>query len=295
MRDGTNGEGAMEMKLVDLCMGLLRIMLAFMGTALLYYAMGYVRAGNFKEDCQGVSEFAAEKMRQSRRRGIHYETVGKFMNSTGIIGAFGGGITPFHYIGFKGAMALFWAFLGMRLHILCAVPFGILGFRVPDVIAARSNHRDNENMMEDIKNLYDILYIQTRSGEHITTVLSDSYLYVKNKRLKRGLQEMSSMISGRHDIEEAILKFQAKFENDYINALVISILQSLKTGRSSQMFEDMSRQIEGIDRAIVIREKQNIQNTVLLFQVLVYLAIIVTVVYLTVLGASKALNFQTGG
>ena len=154
-----------------------------------------------------------------------------------------------------------------------------IGFKIINIILNISNKSDNEDMLRDIKTLYDTLKIQTNAGVFITQILQESYLFVKNKRLKLALQEMNRTIIVRNDIEYGLEEFSVKFKNPYIDMLVMTIEQSLQTGQGGQMLADISSQMSDVEHAINITEKDKLENKILMLQLALYAGILVTTVY----------------
>lgn len=272
--------------------GICRLLLLAASGGLAAQAYGRIRDGTLERGKASAGKRVARALAGGRGGVSRYEAMSRFLKANGAAYMFRGKVNPVTYLAINIALSAAGLFIGFRFHALLSLPGALAGFKFMDFVIWQSNKRDNENMLEDVKNLYDILRIQTKAGEHITTALADCYAAVKNPRLKKALQELTSTISGKHDIEEALGDFQGKFANEYIDALVISISQSLKTGQAAQMFEDMSNQIEGIDRAILLKEKQQVQNKVLLFQVLIYMGILATVVYTAMSGSGGAFQFN---
>ena len=168
------------------------------------------------------------------------------------------------------------------------LPVGYFGL---DFIINQSDKSDNIKMLDDIKNVYDTLRIQTKAGVYITSVITDCYLVVQNKRLKKAFLKLTSDIVAKNDIESALDDFRNKFNNEYIDTLVIIIKQSMKTGQASRMFDDIRNQITDIESAMVMHEKTSIQSKITFCQILLYVAIIVVSLYIAVVTLASGLLF----
>jgi tight adherence protein C len=153
-----------------------------------------------------------------------------------------------------------------------------------------SDKSDNEKMLADIENVYDVLRIQTKAGVYITSVLTDCYLVVRNKRLKSAFLKLTSDIAAKNDIESALNDFKSKFRNEYIDTLVIIVKQSMQTGQASKIFDDIREQIADIDAAMLIAEKERINRQIITVQLILYFAIIAVAVFITYISLISGLS-----
>ena len=69
--------------------------------------------------------------------------------------------------------------------------------------------------------------------------------------------------------------FNSNFNNIYIDMLVMTIEQSLKSGQTIQMFDDIARQIRQVEYALYEKEKRRSENKMLAYQLAVYFAILI--------------------
>ena len=90
---------------------------------------------------------------------------------------------------------------------------------------------------------------------------------------------MNRTIIVRNDIEYGLEEFSVKFKNPYIDMLVMTIEQSLQTGQAGQMLADISSQMSDVEHAINIKEKDKLENKILMLQLALYAGILVTTVY----------------
>ena len=200
-------------------------------------------------------------------------------------------MTPLMYASLKVFFAVFFMIVGLQDSLLLGMLLLVLGYSLLDIVANISNKSDNDNMLDDIKNVYDTLRIQTKAGVYITQVITDCYLVVQNKRLKIAFLRLTSDIAAKNDLEEALDTFRSKFDNEYINTLVVVIKQSMKTGQASKMFEDIRAQIADIEAAMMEAEKARIKTMITVCQVLLYVAIISVSLYVAVQSLSTGLTF----
>lgn len=233
----------------------------------------------------------ADRMRQSKIRSFNYDALQEYINKSGLAYMTGNKITPVSYMVLKLSFALLGFIGGVQENVLLGLVFMLVGYIALDFILNESNKSDNGNMLKDIKAIYDSLRIRTKAGVYITVVLTDSYLIVENKRLKKALLELANDIIAKNDMETSLDNFRGKFDNEYINTLVTIVKQSFKTGQAAKMFEDIREQIEDIEEALVIREKQKIRTQIITVQVMVYTSIVAVSIFLAFKSLSEGLQF----
>ncbi len=162
----------------------------------------------------------------------------------------------------------------------------IIGAFVPALVLKANNNQDNTNMLDSIKQIYDTLRIQLSNDIYVTDALQECYISTTHPRLKAAFYELLTEIHAKSDLDQAVDNFNSKFNNPYIDALSMSIRQSLLTGNISKIFNDISKQMDAIDQAILLREEDKAKRLNTIVQSLVYLGILTTVFYFAILAAS---------
>ena len=170
-------------------------------------------------------------------------------------------------------------YLDFTYSIIVGIFTGIAGFFVFDLLLNVSDESDNEEMISDIHTIFNILRIQTRAGVFLSESLSECYLSVKNDRLKTALLEMTNKIAVTNDLETAIEEFNAKFNNSYIDTLCITLRQAQTSGKSLKLLEDLSKQIEDIQLAANIRERERMDTKVQVFELIVFVDLLAIVLF----------------
>lgn len=224
-------------------------------------------------------QFLTENMKRAKGKSFNYDYMDAFINKYGVNFMIKG-ITPVGYVALKLIASLFVMLVTMHENVVLGLAFGPACYFILDFIFIESNKSDNKMMLEDIKNVYDTLRIQIKAGVYITSVLTDCYLVVKNKRLKKAFLELTSDIAAKNDLEDSLDRFTYKFDNQYIDNLATVIKQSMTTGQAGKMFDDIKGQINDIENAMVEAEKQKINTQIIIVQALMYVAILVSTVYL---------------
>ena len=229
-------------------------------------------------------------MKASTIKSFNYDAVEQYINSSGLAYMTNYKMTPLMYIMLRIVLALFIMILGLQFNLFAGLALLPIGYFGLDFIINMSDKADNDKMLADIEDVYDTLRIQTKAGVYITSVLTDCYLVVKNKRLKSAFLKLTSDIAAKNDIDTALDDFRGKFRNEYIDTLVIIIKQSMQTGQAAKMFDDIREQIADIDAAMLINEKNSINSKIIFVQMIVYVAIIVVAVYITFISITSGLN-----
>lgn len=224
-------------------------------------------------------QFLTENMKRAKGKSFNYDYMDAFINKYGVNFMIKG-ITPVGYVALKLVASVFVMIVTMHENVVLGLAFGPACYFILDFIFIESNKSDNKMMLEDIKNVYDTLRIQIKAGVYITSVLTDCYLVVKNKRLKKAFLELTSDIAAKNDLEDSLDRFTYKFDNQYIDNLATVIKQSMTTGQAGKMFDDIKGQINDIENAMVEAEKQRINTQIITVQALMYVAILVSTVYL---------------
>lgn len=207
-----------------------------------------------------------------------YEKVEEFLSKNGVNHMFGK-IEPTQYILFKLISALILLALILPVDKISAVLMSLGMLILPDIILKISNESDNDEIIKDLKRVYDTLKIQTKSGVFITNALTECYLTVTNTRLKNALLELTNSIMLKSNISEAIEKFNSQFDNEYIDTFCIVIKQSIESGKSAQLLDDLSNQISDIQEALQLKHQRRIDSKSEMLQLLLYIGVIGIVLF----------------
>lgn len=229
-------------------------------------------------------------MKASTIKSFNYDAVEQYINSSGLAFMTNYKMTPLLYVLFRILLGIFLMIVGLQENLIMGLALLPIGYFGLDFIINMSDKADNDKMLADIEDVYDTLRIQTKAGVYITSVLTDCYLVVKNKRLKSAFLKLTSDIAAKNDIDTALDDFRGKFRNEYIDTLVIIIKQSMQTGQAAKMFDDIREQIADIDAAMLINEKNSINSKIIFVQLIIYSAIIILAVYITFIALSSGFS-----
>lgn len=236
-----------------------------------------------------------EDKEKNKKSYFNLERIDTFLRSNGGYYMFDW-LEPFTFILIKFGLGLLFFIVGISLGgsivigLVLGVILAIIGFFSFDFIIKIANDSDNDDMMDDIKSIFDTLKIQTKAGVFLSYSLSECYLIVKNARLKAAMLEMTNKIVIKNDIESAVTEFNKNFENAYIDTLCITIKQSMESGKSVQILEDLSKQIADMQHAINIREREKMENRVQILEMGIFVGLIGAVLYALVVQMMGSMN-----
>ena len=257
-------------------------------------AVLYVIQKNYVKQTEMILHKAKEKtvksLTSAKSGQNRYQSINSMIYATGLHYKSGGKITPFEYQFLCALIGMAFFFIGWKIHAMFAVPTMVIGFFVLGKALKKNNELDNVEMLSDIETIYNSLKLHTRSGVYIVNAIYECHLIVKSPRLAKALQELSTEILGRQDVETAVNNFKAKFSNHYIDVLAIAIKQSMATGDIVKIFDDMSKQIDGINDAMLLKEEKKKESVILLVETLVFVGIMAIIMYIVMLTLGDAFN-----
>lgn len=264
-----------------LALNLAKFILPIIATILVYKLVRLsFNENKIKKFTKMTNNFMEVGLKKSSKGYFSYERIEKYLNQMGVNDMFDNEISPSSFILIKIFMALILSLIGIKEGIvLLAIGLALLGFFIPDIFINLSNNEDNNKILLDLKKVYDTLRIQTKAGVFLTNSIAECYLVAENKRLKKALLELNNNIIAKHDIESSIEKFNSKFKSSYIDTFCIVIKQSLESGKTVQILEDLSEQIKDIQQTISTKESEKVKYKLEGLQFLIYVGVIAIVIY----------------
>lgn len=200
-------------------------------------------------------------------------------------------VDPVEFLLAKYMITIMLGFVGFTIYKLVGMVVGVLiGFNFLNVIFSMSNRKDNDNILADIRSIYDTLKIKTESGVFLTQSIRQCYKVVENKRLKDALLTLSSELSTTNNIKNAVDTFQMKFKNRYIDQLCVTIRQSYESGSTINNITDISNNLNNMQKAIEISEKSKLETDILISQVLLLCEILIVILYTVLTQMSSTLS-----
>lgn len=149
------------------------------------------------------------------------------------------------------------------------------GFILPDIYMNIINDKDNQDMIDDIYQIYCMFMIHNEAEVHILDSFYMCYKKVKNERLKEALLEFCNNISShRMTITDALKLFELRFDNEEIERLCILVVQSQDTGRSADMIESLLNQMNSLQESDNYVKEKKLEIQMLVFLALFFAGII---------------------
>ncbi len=155
---------------------------------------------------------------------------------------------------------------------------GALGF-LPRLLLEHLNRKDNERMLPEIKLVYHALEIQIQAGVYVTDALAECYGSVRERRLRQALLDLAGDIVMKADIYDALARFQSKFDNRYIDALCITVLQALESGQAVELLSDIGEQIKDMETSLLEHKKGSLDRSITFYQLGILLAVLGVTLY----------------
>ena len=203
---------------------------------------------------------------------VIYRSVGNFLLASGVAGFFG-------------------CVIGVRFHWLAGFLGFVAGIFLPAVILWMSNERDNTIILKDLKWLYETITVQLKAGLHIQQALQESEGLMKNKRLRQALHKLTEQLVAGGDMTEALTGFEHSFNNRYVSSFSLILRQMQDSGYAVKLLEDIRLQIEEMEHVQLSKKKESLEIQLQLFQMLLFIGILVLVIYGCILAAFQNINY----
>ena len=256
------------------------ILLIILPVLLVIIVMNIDWKENLSKAGESGADFVGRILKKSKLNYFNFHSIQKFLKTRGAVYMFGEMATPVTFLLVKLMAFLLLFMVGISFESIPAgLILGVLGFFMPDILLNVSNSMDNDTMLSDIKCIYDTLRIQTKAGVFLSASLCECYLAVKNRRLKSALLELTNDISTRREIDDALERFNEKFDFGQIDIFCIVIRQSMESGRSVKVLEDLSLQMNDLQRAINMKEKEALDRKVQVIELMLFIGLLAVTVY----------------
>jgi len=180
--------------------------------------------------------------------------------------------------------------MGMQIHWILGIAFGIIGFMIPACLLYVSNQRDNEVILKDLKWLYETITVQLQAGLHIQQALQESEGLMSNKRLRSALKTLVENLLSGQSLDLVLCDFEQSFRNHYIDSFCLILRQMQHSGYGVNLLEDIRLQIEEMERMQLKKKKEWLEMQLQLFQILLFIGVLVLVTYGCILAAFQNLN-----
>lgn len=268
----------MTIEQITLCKSLLKILIPVLVVTI-------ILKFNFKTQMTALGtrskDFAENILRRSKLKYLDSDSIQKYLESTGATYMFKGFANTGFFIMLKILSAILLYFLVMQIskNFLIVFLIAAAGFFIPELLLNVSDYFDNETILPDMKKIYDTIRIQTKAGVFLDDALSECYLAAKNRRLKSALLELTTEISIKKNIEEALENFNGKFRNEHIKTFCMVINQAQASGKSSQLLRDLSDQMKDLQHSINLKNKEALDRKVQIVELLIFVGLLAVTVY----------------
>ncbi len=234
--------------------------------------------GSCREVLRACEEFRGYLASRSKDTNWHQRTE-EWLCRKGAAFHFGGRLQPLSWL----ALRLLLAFLGFAVGLQYALWTGILasvGFYIlPLLLVQYLNSRDNERMLPELKFIYHGLEIQIRAGVYMTDALTECYAGVQDVRLRQALLDLAGAVTVKADVHDALDHFQRCFDNRYIDALCITLLQAMESGQAVELLSDIAEQVKDMEMAVLGRRKGALDRSVTFYQLGILAAMLGMILY----------------
>lgn len=179
---------------------------------------------------------------------------------------YGEWINPMRYLAMRVMLAAVGVLVVFPVSPVAGGVAAALLFYLPGMLLTYLNGKDNEKLLPELKLVYHALEIQIRAGVYVTDALTECYGSVQDRRLRSALLALAGDIVMKADIYKALERFQAQFDNRYIDSLCLIILQALESGQALELLGDIGEQIKDMEETVLERKKSALDRSVTFYQ-----------------------------
>lgn len=221
-----------------------------------------------------------------------YQRTEEWICKKGAAFHFGSWLRPESWMVLKLLMAFVGFVIGLQIIWWSIVPLTAGFYFLPNLLVQYLDHRDNERLIPELKLVYHGLEIQIRAGVYVTDALTECYAGVQDVRLKQALLDLAGAVTVKADVYDALNHFQCSFDNRYIDALCITLLQAMESGQAVELLGDIAEQVKDMEVSVMARRKGSLDRSVTFYQLGILAAVLGIVLYACVTQMfTAALNF----
>lgn len=210
-------------------------------------------------------EFAGFVRKKERESGW-YRNTRQWLVKNGAEFHYGKWVEPGKYLALRIVLAMLGLAAAGSVSLEGGVAVAALLFFLPGWLLLYLNGKDNERLLPELKLVYHALEIQIRAGVYVTDALAECYGSVREPRLREALLALAGDIVIKADIFDALERFQGKFDNRYVDALCITILQALESGQALELLGDIGEQVKDMEEAVLEKRKGALDRSITLYQ-----------------------------
>ncbi len=181
--------------------------------------------------------------------------------------------------------------IGIFSHWMWGLAGLFTGFLGPSLVLIWSNSRDNAAIVQDLKWIYEAISVQLKSGLYILQALMESESFIRNKRMKKSFHRLCEQLLQGESIKTSLETFEESFHNPYISSFCVILRQMQDSGYAVKLLEDISLQLEEMERTNLVKEKENLEMKLQVFQMLLFAGILVLVLYGCVVAVARNIYY----
>lgn len=227
------------------------------------------------QTCEEIAGFLRKKNEKSN----WYQRTALWLERNGATFHYGKWMQPTWYLALRIILAL----LGYLALSGFGWGYGFLAgtflFWLPGGMLTYLNKQDNIRLLPELKLVYHALEMQIRAGVYVTDALAECYGSVRERRLRKALLDLAGDIVMKSDIYAALERFGQRFDNRYVDALCITILQALESGQAVELLGDIAEQIKDMETTVMSKKKSALDRSITFYQLGVLAAVLAVVLY----------------
>ena len=189
---------------------------------------------------------------------------------------------PGYYLIIHTIIALIFGISGaLIIHPVCGVILAPIGWMFLDFSFKRKAKAEERELMDDALTLCNMLISQIKGGVYIGSAISTCRTLVKNKRLRKCLNEFYiSTATAEKTLNEAVEEIESNFMQKDILTICMILRQNEETGKSVDVFNDLNKQIGDMQEEIYLADKEKLNRRMTLAIMILFADIIGYILYL---------------
>ncbi len=222
-------------------------------------------------------------LKKQRRAVSWYQKTQSWLEKNGAAFHYGRRMEPLRYLAVRILLAAVGMLVMLSASVFAGLCAGLVLFFLPDVLLLYLNSRDNEKLLPELKLIYHALEIQIRAGVYVMDALTECYGSAKSARLRAALLRLAGDVAVKADAHQALERFQAGFDNRYIDSLCMIILQALESGQALELLGDIGEQLKDMEETVLAKRKGALDRSVTFYQLGILSAVLGVAVYACVM------------
>ena len=98
-------------------------------------------------------------------------------------------------------------------------------------------------------------------------------------RLRQALLDLAGAVTVKADVYDALEQFQRRFDNPYIDALCITLMQAMESGQAVELLRDIAEQVRDMEVSVMGRKKAALDRSITFYQLGILAAVFGVVLY----------------